>query len=111
MARLETLDYLRSRRRKPLLLSDDLQEQLAVLQSEADAEAVAQRQRALSNCIGKLSATDRRMIEMCYGRDVKVDQAAEHWGRSKQSIYNSLRRIRTGLLECVRRQVAQEGMP
>lgn len=110
VARLEVLDFLRAHRRKPLLFSDDLQQQLAVLQSEADADAIIERQLALTACLAKLSTTDRSMVEMCYGHDVMVGEAAERLGRSKQSIYNSLRRIRSALLECVRRQAAQEGV-
>lgn len=64
VARLEVLDFLRARRRKPLVFSDDLQDQLAALQSEADAEAFMERQQALAACLGKLSANDRSMVEM-----------------------------------------------
>lgn len=110
IARLETLAFFRARRRKPLLFSDQLQEQLAVIQSEADVELVADRQRALMACLDKLSSTDRTMVEMCYGGDVTIDRAAASLGRSKNSIYNSLRRIRTSLLVCVRRTLAQEEM-
>lgn len=109
VARLEVLDFLRARRRKPLLFSDDLQEQFAAMQSEADAELIADRQQALNACLGKLSSTDRRMVEMCYGSDATIEQAAADFGRSKNSIYNSLRRIRVALLECVRRTFATEG--
>lgn len=110
VARLEVLDFLRARRRKPLLLSEDLQHQLAMDQAEASAEFLADRQAALSACMEKLSTVDRRLIELCYGGQGTVAQAAASLGRSKHSIYNSLRRIRAGLLECVRRTFAREGL-
>jgi RNA polymerase sigma-70 factor (ECF subfamily) len=110
VARLEVLDFLRARRRKPLLLSEDLQHQLAMVQAEASAELVADRQAALAACLEKLSSVDRRMVEMCYGGNGTIEQAAANLGRSKHSIYNSLRRIRTALLECVRRTFAREGL-
>jgi RNA polymerase sigma-70 factor (ECF subfamily) len=110
VARLEVLEFMRARRRKPMIFSEELQQELAVLQSEADAEVIVRRQEALAACMAKLSSVDRQMVEMCYGRDVMVEEAAESFGRSKHSIYNSLRRIRTALLECIRRQFAQEGL-
>ena len=64
----------------------------------------------LSECIGKLRERDRALLDACYGRSVRIPEIARVWGRSTQSIHNSLKRIRQSLSECVRRSLVQEGL-
>ena len=68
------------------------------------------RRDALAGCMKKLRARDLELLETCYGRAVCIQEVALAWGRSTQSIHNSLRRLRRLLFECVRRSLAQEGL-
>jgi RNA polymerase sigma-70 factor (ECF subfamily) len=110
IARLEVLDFLQSKRRRPLLLGNDLQLELAEIQSEKETSAAEQRQSALARCLEKLSSKNRRLLEDCYAGKGSIEQASADLGRSKHSIYNSLRRIRGTLLACVRSEVSREGV-
>lgn len=108
IARVEVLIFLKSKNRRPLLLSEDLQLEMAAIQAESDAIAIEKRKSALARCMDKLSAQNRRLLEICYGGEGTVDEASMETGRSKHSIYNSLRRIRGSLQMCVRREILQE---
>jgi RNA polymerase sigma-70 factor (ECF subfamily) len=110
IARLETLDFLQAKRRRPLLVGEELQLELASIQSETDSSVAEQRRAALARCLEKMSPQNRQLLETCYSGEGSVGQASADLGRSKNSIYNSLRRIRGTLLSCVRSEIAREGM-
>lgn len=63
---------------------------------------------ALRNCKHKLSATDVELLDFHYGKDLSAQQIADRLGRSRQSVCNSLLRVRRWLLDCVRRQLARQ---
>jgi RNA polymerase sigma-70 factor, ECF subfamily len=109
-ARFEVSNFLRSRSRQRLHFTDDLALMLidAHEQLEED-ESLDDRRNALAECLKRLRARDHQLLDACYGRSVRIPEVAEGWGRSPQSIHNSLRRIRRTLFECVRRSLAQEG--
>ena len=112
------IDYLREENRvlreqlggKRLHFTDDLALMLidAPEQLEED-DSLDDRRNALAECLKRLRARDHQLLDACYGRSVRIPEVAEGWGRSPQSIHNSLRRIRRTLFECVRRSLAQEG--
>ena len=77
--------------------------------TDADAARPDDALAALSGCMGQLPDGDRQLVQLCYGDGVPVRQMAVELGRSPQSVHNSLRRIRTTLLECVERVMNQEG--
>ena len=81
-------------------------------QAGAGAEVTASldRREALAGCLKKLKQGDQRLVEACYGEESRVPEVAQSWGRSSQSIHNSLKRIRQSLSECVRRSLVQEGL-
>ena len=105
VARFEVLNFLRSRSRQKLYFSDDLSLLLAESQDLANEAALADQREALAGCLGKLRQRDQKLIEACYGEESRVPEVARDWGRSSQSIHNSLRRIRRALFECVRRSI------
>ena len=56
----------------------------------------------------KLPAKDRALVERCYGRHTTIKQVADELRRPVDTIYKSLRRIRSTLLGCVTRVLAAE---
>ena len=70
----------------------------------ADDE-LAERRAALSKCVDQLRPADRALLTECYLDAAGVHAAAARRNRSVHSVYNSLRRIRQALLECVSRAV------
>ena len=59
----------------------------------------------------RLAQNDRRMVTLCYAEGVPVPEVADAMGRSPESIYHSLRRIRNWLLDCIHRELKQAETP
>jgi RNA polymerase sigma-70 factor, ECF subfamily len=66
---------------------------------------------ALSGCVDKLAQNDQRIVKLRYIEQIPVRQLADAMGRSPESIHNSLHRIRTGLLDCIRREISRGDAP
>ena len=108
MARYEVSNFLRSRSRDRLYFSDDLNILLIESWEAVANESQEERLDALAGCIDKLRQRDRELLEACYRRSIRVPKIAESWGRSPQSIHNSLKRIREVALR-VRPKIARPG--
>jgi RNA polymerase sigma-70 factor (ECF subfamily) len=107
IAQHEALHFLRSRRRSRVVFNDDLVE--SMLDSYADRPermVVEARQDALLACLDKLSPGDRELVDRCYRDDTTVEKVAAEIERPSRSVFNSLRRIRQRLLECIDRTLA-----
>jgi RNA polymerase sigma-70 factor (ECF subfamily) len=111
VARLQFANFVRSRSRQPLYFGDHLSALLAETQDEMSDEELEGRREALSRCIEKLPEADRRLLTESYQGAKGAHGAAERRGRSVRSIYNSLRRIRRALYECITRALAWESRP
>jgi RNA polymerase sigma-70 factor, ECF subfamily len=107
VARYEVLNFLRTRSRKRLYFSDELNLALVEAHESLEQELLEERRVALAGCLKKLRQKDRELLEACYERSAGLPEVARAWGRSTHSIHNSLRRIRRVLFECVQRGVAQ----
>ncbi|MCG8583886.1 MAG: sigma-70 family RNA polymerase sigma factor [Pirellulales bacterium] len=109
-ARYEVMNFLKSRRRSRVLFGSALAESLADRAASVEAETdPTARAEALSACIEQQPDEDRQLLRMRYEGERKVKDMADQYGRSPQSITNSLRRIRVALFECVERRLAREG--
>jgi RNA polymerase sigma-70 factor (ECF subfamily) len=111
IARLEVANFLRSRGRQRLYFSDDLNLLLIEAQAELPDEELEARREALSGCVEKLRQPDRELLLECYGGQGDVPDVAGRRGRSPQSVYNSLRRIRRALFECIARTLDRQARP
>src|SRR5262249_23499170 len=94
-----------------LYFSDHLNLLLIEAQNEMPDEEVEGRREALAQCVEKLRVRDRELLEECYVADTGVQGAAGRRGRSCQSVYNSLRRIRRALFACITRALEHEERP
>jgi RNA polymerase sigma-70 factor (ECF subfamily) len=65
---------------------------------------------ALMACLESLPEHSRKLIAMRYDGSVSdVSELASHFGRTVQSIYAQLKRIKAVLRDCVARRLAPEG--
>ena len=110
VARFEVSNFVRARSRQRLYFSDDLSLLLIDAQESLERDRVEERREVLAGCVKKLRKGDQQLVEACYGEESRVPEVAREWGRSSQSIHNSLRRIRRSLFECVRRSLAPGGL-
>ena len=95
------MNFRRTRARHARFWKPELQMSLMAAASARDATAANASLAALATCMDRLSEGDRRLVQRCYGDRVPVQQVAAQLGRSPQSVHNSLRRVRTLLLECI----------
>jgi RNA polymerase sigma-70 factor, ECF subfamily len=66
---------------------------------------------ALSGCMDKLAQNDQRIVKLRYIEQIPIRQLADAMGRSPESVHNSLHRIRSGLLDCIRREINRADAP
>jgi RNA polymerase sigma-70 factor, ECF subfamily len=107
VAHLQVLTFLRSKRRSPLHLDEQLLLQLADKRL-ARHDVYEHYRDGLKMCMDRLSTTDRDLLQLCYDGDLSIKEIATRLDRSTDSIYHSLRRIRYVLLECINRAVSRE---
>ncbi len=104
----QVLAHRKACQRDKLLFDDALLAQLAQ-ESGGDVSEDDAALRALSECLDRLSASDRRLVEERYREDKKVRVVADILHRTAASVATSLYRIRQALAECVRRRLQAEG--
>lgn len=111
IARLEFANFVRSRSRQPLYFGDQLILLLGESQEDIPDAELDDRREALTNCLDKLPEPDRELLTECYQDSAGIHEAAQRRGRSSHSVYNSLRRIRRALYECISRTLTWESRP
>ena len=107
IAYFEAKNFLRSGRPRHVSFSEELLDAFAVNEEQPQDDADGYHD-ALAGCVTELPEDDRRMIDRTYGDDCSTSEIAEELGRSRQSVANTLRRIRKVLLACIRRKLSQE---
>lgn len=108
IAYYEVRNFLRVAGRDRLRFNDEL---LKILSEERIERRRHSDRRAqlLTECIQKLSPTDRDLVHQVYGSGRSVKELAEEIGRAVQTVYNRLNLIRRRLLMCVQRSLAEQG--
>lgn len=109
VARHQVLMFWRTRRRDRHVFSESL---IAMLADEARGrvEMATDRQRALDACVESLPPRQRDLIRMFYGENKSANAIAASWDRTVHAVYKALKIMRKGLLECVERRLAAEGL-
>jgi RNA polymerase sigma-70 factor, ECF subfamily len=109
VARYEALAWSRDKSRDRLVLAEDVLVTLAD-ESLATEPALSAQRDALDGCLEKLAAEHRRMILDAYSPGVRIQAVASRSQRSVAGFYQWLHRIRLQLLDCVKRNMAVEGV-
>lgn len=106
VAYYEVLTFLKQQRKSQMLSGDSL----TLLADEAIAlsDDASLRQEALEQCLSRLNAADRDLLQARYYHQRPPKQIASMQSRSVDSIYRALSRIHNLLLSCVQRQLARE---
>jgi RNA polymerase sigma-70 factor, ECF subfamily len=109
VAKFKALASLRDRMRDRLVFDEDVLELLAAEVAD-DADAYEAERVALDECIGKLGAAQRKLLDAAYAPGVRMDELASSMGRSPMSFYKALHRIRLALMDCTQQVLAREGL-
>jgi RNA polymerase sigma-70 factor (ECF subfamily) len=98
--------YEKQRRWGRVVFDDDVLEQIADETTTALAK-LDHRQEALRDCLARLPAHSRQLLDARYDSGLKTCQEVAHRvGRSVQSVYKALSRIHELLLECIEKALA-----
>jgi RNA polymerase sigma-70 factor (ECF subfamily) len=109
IARRRILAHRRQSRRE-LVCDPEVVRALAEASDRIEREVPASaHQAALMACLEGLPRESRRLIQMRYEREFgDIGLLAEELGRTVQSVYAQLKRIKVALRECVSRRLALE---
>lgn len=107
IAEFEVRRFRARRKRERLQFSDELLGRIAEARLE-EGDSLTERRRALTECIKKLSESDRRLLLERYAANRQGKQIAERLGRPADSIYKALKRVRAALYNCISRTLARE---
>ena len=89
-------------RRDRLVLDKNVLELIArEEEAEADSEALVRIQHTLAECLGELSADRRELVLAPYRGAGAVKQIAEQGGKTPNSLYKIIGRLRARLSKCV----------
>lgn len=110
-ARSRAINLLRRENRKPLLLADDVLDQLDPHWRDWDAQPDTDRIDALRDCVEQLSPRARQIVSLRYGQGLSGAQVADVVGQQVHSVYVALTRIYQALEACVRRRLAEGAAP
>ena len=102
--------FRRDSKRGGFQLSDATCDQLAA-EAARGADLFDFRRDALRQCLGKLAAGDRQLVQRCYsGSQASFKHIAEDLGRPANTVYKALNRIRRNLQVCIDRTLSAEGV-
>ncbi len=108
-ARRIGLATLRKKRSDRLqFLSPDVAQSLAdavAMRERAAPQPPTDRIEALRHCLDGLKPDQRNLIELRYNKDGSLHREAERLGKSSDTIYKRLERLRTLLRQCVTRRM------
>jgi RNA polymerase sigma-70 factor, ECF subfamily len=107
IAYFEVLSSRKRRKRDNLLFDADLLERIAE-DAPRYIENANLYQKFLNACLAELPETQREMLLKRYGPGVSPASIAEELGRPVGSIHQTLYRIRTTLMRCIRRKMGDE---
>ena len=107
IAYLMAMNLLRTKRLKSVFLSEELLGELAVKQLDRIEQQACYRD-FLPECLEKLTKRDRELVRLCYIKAEKFSDVAAKIGRTADSVYHSLHRIRGMLFDCVQKSISQE---
>lgn len=105
VAYYQVLRHRKKQQRDRLRFDDEM---LKTLADRGAALLIGDRQIALRRCLARLSSADRELLKQRYSGTTPIELAQSRRVPVKR-LYQSLYRLRIGLLECIHRTLAAEG--
>ncbi len=115
IARNLTLAYCKKNARHPLVSHDESMERLDRLaaneeERSADPEFAEQRSACLQECLARLTATVRRLLDLRYGAAWSLEKIARATGKNLSAVNVSLFRARAALEKCVKAKLLESAV-
>ncbi len=108
IARFEVLNYRKQQARDARLVFSDELESIFTSKLANDQDDLRRRHVPLRHCLQKLRHRDRELLLRRYAGTGTIAQLAESVGRSAGGLKVTLHRLRSALLECIRRRLQTE---
>jgi len=105
-----TLAWWRKQRNAPADLAEHILARAEEAEDALDGLMAAEMESALTRCLEKLGAEDRRLVGRRYGDGWSVTQIAEQWKVNMASLRVRLFRVRLALKECMERRLSRGGL-
>lgn len=99
-------ELIRQRKYQASLLDESILDLVDAELETRDTSDLSLRIDALHTCLEALSESSRNTIRMRYFEGMRGNQIAEKLGRKPGTIYKSLQRIYSTLLECIQSKLA-----
>jgi RNA polymerase sigma-70 factor len=106
IVRFESLRARRNFARDRLVFSEELLAMLADEAAETDEDELVREKAVLSHCFEKLSPANRELVLAPYAGSGRVKELAEQSGRSVNSLYKLLGRLRAKLHTCIESELS-----
>ncbi len=101
-AYFEALNFRKLHARSKLIFNDEVMLLIAETLQESN-ERSNERAKVMVECLSKLSAEDRRLLELRYGNSKTLKSIAQEEQGDPKMFYRRLEKIRQTLLECIDR--------
>lgn len=109
IARNKILKWYSSGKREAGTVSFDVLDECIPHMQSFDSETLSNRQHALMQCMERLPEKQKKIVELRYLDNHDCSQVAAQLGRSVQSIYSLLKRLKLGLRKCIDVQLQSRG--
>jgi len=110
IAHNEVRNFLRTRGRNRVMLSEKLMGELADVRLDSQP-LLDQRRDFLIECIKKLEFLARELLERCYAGRESMKVIARQFHTTPNALYLRLRRIRRDLMDCMEKASRGEDAP
>lgn len=106
----KVLDFYKKSTRANARLSQLFVERMAeAAAAKAETLQLDARREALAGCIEKLPPHDRELLTHRFADGATTQSTSEQLGRSTDSVYKALAKIRGVLMQCIQKTLTQEG--
>ncbi len=106
IARYEVLMHRRKKARDRLVLGEEI-EQLIAEEGLEELDLREQQLEALEGCLGKLPKERRQLVLHVYAAEHPMKTVAEQIGKTPETLYKLLSRVRRQLIQCVEHTLAE----
>jgi RNA polymerase sigma-70 factor, ECF subfamily len=103
-------NYRVKRRRDRHSFGDDMLKRIAEVRVEK-SEWLETALAAMGVCMEDLEPFDRHLLDLCYDGERSIRRVSEDLGRTENSVYQRLHRIRAKLLDCIEHRTREKALP
>jgi RNA polymerase sigma-70 factor (ECF subfamily) len=105
IARFEALKHRRRLATSPLVFSEDIWELIA---NEGVSDSRKNLRELLDYCLAKLPADRKKLLLQVYSPGAVIREVAKQVGKNEEAFYKVIQRVRSVLLDCMRKELAKE---